>query len=133
VVPRIISEHTHNLVGVDIHPGARIGRGFFIDHATGVVIGETATVGNNVKLYQGVTLGARSFPLDEYGHPQKRIRRHPTVEDNVIIYANATILGPVTIGAGSEIGGNVFLAQDVPPGSRVRQRSETEVRTAAVD
>jgi serine O-acetyltransferase len=128
VVPRIMSEHTHAAVGVDIHPGARIGRGFFIDHATGVVIGETATVGDNVKLYQGVTLGARSFPLDEYGHPQKKIRRHPTVEDGVIIYANATILGPVTIGAGSEIGGNVFLTHDIPAGSRVRGRNEIEVK-----
>lgn len=128
VVPRIISEHTHAWVGVDIHPGAVIGNGFFIDHATGVVIGETAQVGNNVKLYQGVTLGARSFPLDEHGFPQKKIRRHPTVEDNVIIYANATVLGPVTIGAGSEIGGNVFLTADVPPGSRVRGRNEVDVR-----
>lgn len=128
VVPRIMSEQTHAVVGVDIHPGATVGSGFFMDHATGVVIGETAVVGEHVKLYQGVTLGARSFPLDETGHPQKRIRRHPTVEDRVIIYANATILGPVTIGAGSEIGGNVFLVHDVPPGSRVRQRSETEVR-----
>jgi len=128
VVPRIISEHTHALVGVDIHPGAVIGNGFFIDHATGVVIGETAQVGHNVKLYQGVTLGARSFPLDEHGHPQKKIRRHPTVEDNVIIYANATVLGPVVIGAGSEIGGNVFLTHDVAPGSRVRGRNEVDVR-----
>ena len=128
VVPRLISEHTHAWVGVDIHPGATIGTGFFIDHATGVVIGETAQVGNNVKLYQGVTLGARSFPLDEHGFPQKKIRRHPTVEDNVIIYANATVLGPVTIGAGSEIGGNVFLTTDVPPGSRVRGRNQVDVR-----
>ncbi len=128
VVPRIMSEQTHGLYGIDIHPGAKIGGSFFMDHATGIVIGETAQVGDRVKLYQGVTLGAKSFPLDEQGHPQKRIRRHPTVEDDVILYANATILGDVTIGRGSEIGGNVFLMHSVPPGSRVRQRVDVEVR-----
>ncbi len=128
LVPRIISEWTHSTVGVDIHPGASIGRAFFMDHATGIVIGETAVVGDNVKLYQGVTLGAKSFPLDEHGWPQKKIRRHPTVEDDVVIYSNASILGPITIGRGSEVGANVFLTRDVPPHSRVRQPSEVQSR-----
>ncbi len=120
IVPRIMSEWAHARTGVDIHPGATIGHGFFIDHATGVVIGETARIGNRVKIYQGVTLGAQSFPLDEHGHPIKHIRRHPTVEDDVVIYANATILGGDTvIGAGSTIGGNVFLMHSVPPNSLV--------------
>lgn len=130
IVPRIMSEWTHARTGVDIHPGAEIGRGFFIDHATGVVIGETARIGNRVKIYQGVTLGAQSFALDAQGHPVKHIRRHPTVEDNVIIYANATILGGDTvIGAGSTIGGNVFLTQSVPPGSFVTiERRQLKIR-----
>ncbi len=120
IVPRIMSEWTHAQTGVDIHPGARIGRAFFIDHGTGVVIGETARIGNHVKLYQGVTLGARSFPLDAQGHPIKHIQRHPTVEDRVVIYANATILGGDTvIGRGSTVGGNVFLMCSVPPNSFV--------------
>ncbi len=120
VIPRIMSEWTHAQTGVDIHPGARIGRSFFIDHATGVVIGETAVIGDRVKIYQGVTLGARSFALDEHGHPVKHIQRHPTVEDDVVIYANATILGGRTvIGRGSIIGGNVFLTHSVPPNSVV--------------
>jgi len=133
IVPRIMSEWTHSVTGVDIHPGARIGHGFFIDHATGVVIGETTRIGNHVKIYQGVTLGARSFPLDENGHPIKHIQRHPTVENDVVIYANATILGGDTvIGQGSTIGGNVFLMESVPPNSfvmsehpelRIKQRS----------
>lgn len=123
IVPRIMSEWTHAQTGVDIHPGATIGHGFFIDHATGVVIGETTVIGNRVKLYQGVTLGARSFPLDEHGHPIKHIKRHPTVEDETVIYANATILGGDTvIGAGSIIGGNVFLMESVPPHSFVTLR-----------
>lgn len=132
LVPRIMSEHIHALLGIDIHPGAVIGHGFFMDHATGIVIGETAVVGDNVKLYQGVTLGAKSFPLDEQGFPQKKIRRHPTVENDVVIYSNASILGPITIGRASEIGANVFLTHDVPPGSKVRQSTapaETEHRT----
>lgn len=128
IVPRIISEQVHATVGVDIHPGAVIGRAFFMDHATGVVIGETAVVGDNVKLYQGVTLGAKSFPLDEHGLPQKKIRRHPTVEDNVVIYSNASILGPIVIGAGSEIGANVFITHDVPPNSLVRQLAEVRTK-----
>lgn len=120
LVPRIMSEWTHSKTGVDIHPGARIGHGFFMDHATGVVIGETTEIGNNVKLYQGVTLGARSFALDAHGNPVKHIKRHPTVEDDVVIYAHATILGGTTvIGRGSTIGGNVFLMESVPPYSVV--------------
>lgn len=120
IIPRVMSEWTHAKTGVDIHPGARIGRGFFVDHATGVVIGETAVIGNRVKLYQGVTLGAKSFELDEDGFPVKHVRRHPTVEDNVVIYSNATILGGDTvIGAGSTIGGNVFLMESVPENSLV--------------
>jgi serine O-acetyltransferase len=120
IVPRIMSEWTHSQTGTDIHPGATIGRGFFIDHATGVVIGETTEIGDRVKIYQGVTLGAKSFALDENGNPIKHIKRHPTVEDNVIIYANATILGGDTfIGKGSTIGGNVFLMESVPPNSLV--------------
>ncbi|MBN1268139.1 MAG: serine acetyltransferase [Kiritimatiellae bacterium] len=123
IVPRVMSEWTHSETGADIHPGAEIGHGFFIDHATGVVIGETTTIGNHVKIYQGVTLGARSFPLDEHGNPIKHIKRHPTVEDNAVIYANATILGGDTvIGAGSTIGGNVFLMESVPPNSFVSNK-----------
>lgn len=120
VVPRMMSEWTHSRTGVDLHPGARIGRRFFIDHATGVVVGETTEIGDNVKIYQGVTLGAKSFPLDEHGNPIKHIKRHPTVEDHVIIYANSTILGGDTrIGCGSVIGANVFLGKSVPQNSMV--------------
>lgn len=120
LLPRVMSEYAHSRTGIDIHPGATIGRGFFIDHGTGVVIGETCVIGRNVKLYQGVTLGARSFQKDSEGHLVKGIKRHPNVEDDVIIYANATILGGDTvIGKGSIIGGNVWLAHSVPPGSRI--------------
>ena len=120
IVPRVMSEWVHSQTGADIHPGARIGHGFFVDHATGVVIGETTIIGNHVKIYQGVTLGARSFPMDANGNPIKHIKRHPTVEDDVVIYANANILGGDTvIGRGSTIGGNVFLTGSVPPGSIV--------------
>lgn len=120
IVPRVMSEWTHSQTGVDVHPGARIGRRFFIDHATGVVVGETTEIGNNVKIYQGVTLGAKSFPLDEKGNPIKHIKRHPTVEDHVILYANSTILGGDTrIGCGSVIGANVFLGKSVPENSIV--------------
>ena len=120
ILPRVMSEWIHTKTGTDIHPGARIGRSFFIDHATGVVIGETAEIGEHVKLYQGVTLGAQSFALDAAGHPVKHIKRHPTVQDHVIIYAHATILGGDTvIGARSVIGGNVFLMESVPPDSLV--------------
>ncbi len=120
LIPRIMSEWTHRESGIDIHPGAKIGRGFFIDHGSGVVIGQTAEIGNNVKIYQGAILGAKSFALDPSGNPVKNIKRHPTVEDNVVIYSNATILGGDTvIGKGSTIGGSVFLTKSVPPNSLV--------------
>ncbi|MDA3874870.1 MAG: serine acetyltransferase [Kiritimatiellae bacterium] len=120
VVPRIMSEWTHSQTGVDMHPGAKVGHSFFIDHATGVVVGETTEIGNRVKIYQGVTLGAKSFPLDENGLPIKHVKRHPTVEDDVIIYSNSTILGGDTvIGCGSTIGANVFLYESIPPNSLV--------------
>lgn len=121
LIPRIITEHAHSITGIDIHPGAKIGESFFIDHGTGVVIGETCVIGNRVRLYQGVTLGAKSFPLDKAGKPVKGIPRHPIVEDDVIIYSGATILGRVTIGRGSVISGNVWLTKTVPPFSRVSQ------------
>lgn len=124
LIPRIITEHAHSLTGIDIHPGARIGERFFIDHGTGVVVGETSVIGNNVRIYQGVTLGAKSMPLDERGNPIKGIDRHPVVEDDVVIYSNATILGRVTIGKGSIIGGNVWLTHDVAPGSSITQVQE---------
>lgn len=120
IIPRIMSEWIHTKTGADIHPGARIGRAFFIDHATGVVIGETTEIGDHVKLYQGVTLGARSFALGLDGTPVKHVKRHPTVRDAVIVYAHATILGGETvIGARSVIGSNVFLMESVPPDSVV--------------
>ena len=111
-----MSEHAHSIVGIDIHPGAKIGNGFFIDHGTGVVIGETCEIGNNVKIYQGVTLGSLSFPKDEHGELIRGKKRHPTIEDNVVIYSNTTILGGKTVvGARSVIGGNVWLTKSVPP------------------
>lgn len=120
IVPRIMSEYAHQLTGIDIHPGASIGESFFIDHGTGVVIGETCTIGKNVKIYQGVTLGALSFPLDENGNPIKGIKRHPNIEDNVVIYAGATILGgKTTIGHDTTLGSNIWLTHSVPPYSRV--------------
>ena len=122
LIPRIISEMAHSRTGIDIHPGAHIGEKCFIDHGTGVVIGETCIIGENVRIYQGVTLGAKSFPLDENGNPIKGIPRHPIVEDNVTIYAGATILGRVTIGRNSVIGGNVWITYDVPADSKVMQR-----------
>jgi serine O-acetyltransferase len=121
LLPRLITEHAHSITGIDIHPGATIGEAFFIDHGTGVVIGETCIIGRKVIIYQGVTLGAKSFPLDSDGKPIKGIPRHPIIEDEVIIYSGATILGRVTIGRGSVIGGNVWLTHSVPPGSRVAQ------------
>ena len=121
LLPRIITEHAHSITGIDIHPGATVGEKFFIDHGTGVVIGETCVIGKGVRIYQGVTLGAKSFPLDENGNPIKGILRHPIVEDDVIIYGGATILGNVTIGRGSVVGGNVWLTENVPPGSRITQ------------
>lgn len=118
---RLISDIAHSLTGIDIHPAARIGASFFIDHGTGVVIGETAVIGQRVRLYQHVTLGAKRFPADEQGVLIKGVPRHPIVEDDVVIYAGATILGRITIGAGSTIGGNVWLTQSVPPGSNISQ------------
>jgi serine O-acetyltransferase len=121
LLPRMITEHAHSVTGIDIHPGASIGERFFIDHGTGVVIGETSVIGQRVRLYQGVTLGARSFQLDPSGNPVKGVLRHPIVEDDVVIYSGATVLGRITVGAGSVIGGNVWLTHSVPPGSRISQ------------
>ncbi len=120
LIPRIMTEHAHGVTGTDIHPGAEIGRSFFIDHATGVVIGETTKIGDNVKIYQGVTLGALSFPKDERGRVIKGYKRHPTIEDNVTIYANATILGGDTVIAkGATVAGNTFVTQSITPDSVV--------------
>ena len=125
LIPRIITEMAHSETGIDIHPGASIGDHFSIDHGTGIVIGETCIIGNHVKLYQGVTLGAKSFPLDEEGNPIKGIARHPILEDDVIVYSNATILGRITIGRGATIGGNIWVTEDVPADTRlVQQRKE---------
>lgn len=121
LLARIIAELAHSASGIDIHPGARIGRSFFIDHGTGVVIGETAVIGERVRIYQAVTLGAKRFESDATGQLLKGQPRHPIVEDDVVIYAGATILGRITIGAGSTIGGNVWLTRSVPPGSNVSQ------------
>ncbi len=126
LIPRIITEMAHSETGIDIHPGARIGSYFTIDHGTGVVIGETCIIGNNVKLYQGVTLGAKSFPLDAEGKPIKGIPRHPILEDDVIVYSNATILGRITVGRGAVVGGNIWVTKDVPPGARIVQGSRKE-------
>jgi serine O-acetyltransferase len=119
LLPRIMSECAHSETGIDIHPGAKIGKNFFIDHGTGVVIGETTIIGKNVKVYQGTTLGAMSFPKDARGRIIKGGKRHPTIEDNVTIYAEATILGDIVIGKNSVIGGNVWLNKSVPPGTTV--------------
>ncbi|SLM63228.1 Serine acetyltransferase [Dickeya aquatica] len=121
LLARIVTEKAHSETGIDIHPGAQISEGFFIDHGTGVVIGETAIIGKRVRLYQAVTLGAKRFATDNDGQLQKNYPRHPIVEDDVVIYAGATILGRITIGARSSIGGNVWLTQDVLPDSNVRQ------------
>jgi serine O-acetyltransferase len=126
LLARVVAELAHGETGIDIHPGATIGPGFFIDHGTGVVIGETALIGRNVRLYQAVTLGAKRFATDEDGHLQKGGARHPILEDEVVIYAGATILGRVTIGRGSTIGGNVWLTRSVPPGSRIAQAHTRE-------
>jgi len=123
LLARIVAERAHALTGIDIHPGAQIGAGFFIDHGTGVVIGETAVIGERVRVYQAVTLGAKRFASDANGHLHKGGARHPIVEDDVVIYAGATILGRVTLGAGSTIGGNVWLTRSVPPGSHITQAS----------
>ena len=123
LMPRIMTEHAHSVTGTDIHPGAEIGKSFFIDHATGVVIGETTRIGDNVKIYQGVTLGAKSFPKDERGRLIKGLRRHPVIEDNVTIYPNATILGGETvIGRGATVGGNAYITTSIEAGSLVKQQ-----------
>ncbi len=123
LLARIIAELAHAQTGIDLHPGASIGAGFFIDHGTGVVIGETALIGQRVRIYQAVTLGAKRFPTDSDGKLRKGLPRHPLVEDDVVIYAGATILGRVTIGAGAVIGGNVWITDDVPRGASVTQAS----------
>jgi serine O-acetyltransferase len=124
LIPRIITEMAHSETGIDIHPGATIGEYFTIDHGTGVVIGETAIIGNNVKMYQGVTLGAKSFPSDENGNPIKGIDRHPVIGNNVIIYSNTTILGRITVGDGAVIGGNMWVDTDVPAGAKLAQNKK---------
>ena len=121
LIPRIITETAHSETGIDIHPGAQIGHHFTIDHGTGVVIGATCIIGNHVKLYQGVTLGARSFTLDEKGNPIKGVPRHPIIEDNVIIYSNATVLGRITVSKGTVIGGNVWVTESTKPGEQIIQ------------
>ncbi|MBF0105702.1 MAG: serine acetyltransferase [Deltaproteobacteria bacterium] len=128
LIPRMMTERAHAETGIDIHPGATIGESFFIDHGTGVVIGETCRIGKHVTIYQGVTLGAKSFPLDEHGNPVKGVDRHPVVEDRVIIYSDATILGRITLGEGSVIGGNVWLTKSVPPGSFITQATARSER-----
>ncbi len=130
LIARLIAEIAHSATGIDIHPGAEIGGSFFIDHGTGVVIGETAVIGQRVRLYQAVTLGAKRFPTNENGSLIKGNARHPIVEDDVVIYAGATILGRVTIGRGSIIGGNVWLTRSVPPGSNI---SQAQVRSEVFD
>ncbi len=128
ILPRVMSELAHSKTGIDIHPGATIGERFFIDHGTGVVIGETTVIGRNVRLYQGVTLGGLSFAKDDKGALVKGLKRHPNIEDNVVIYANATILGgDTTIGHDSEIGGSVWLIESVPPNSRVYNKPPAPV------
>ena len=128
LIPRVMAELAHSETGIDINPEAQIGEYFTIDHGTGVVIGATSIIGKHVQLYQGVTLGAKNFPLDEQGNPIKGVPRHPIVEDDVVIYSNATILGRITVGKGSIIGGNVWVTNDVPAGGRIlqsRPRSDT--------
>ena len=127
IIPRIITEMAHSETGIDIHPGATIGNYFTIDHGTGVVIGETTIIGDHVKLYQGVTLGAKNFPIDENGKPIKGIPRHPNIEDNVIIYSNSTILGRITIGRNSVIGGNIWIDKDVPADSKIIQKNKQKI------
>jgi len=134
LIPRIMTEWAHNKTGIDIHPGAQIGSYFFIDHGTGVVVGETSVIGQRVKIYQGVTLGAKSFPKDAQGRVVKGTKRHPNIEDDVTIYAGATILGDVTIGRGSILGGNVWLLESVPPGTVVyHEGGQTKMKHAAKD
>lgn len=130
VVPRMITEQAHSDTGIDIHPGARIGKGFVIDHGTGVVIGATAIIGDNVKLYQGVTLGAKSFVTDDSNNPVKGIPRHPILGNGVVVYSNSTILGRVTIGDGAVIGGNLWVTRDVEPGEKLIQARADNFRSA---
>ena len=126
VIPRIITEQAHSKTGIDIHPGATIGEYFAIDHGTGVVIGETCIIGHHVTLYQGVTLGAKSFKYDEQGNVLN-VPRHPIIEDHVTVYSNASILGRITIGHDSVIGGNIWVTHDVPPHSRIQQSRAVDV------
>ena len=126
LIPRILTEMAHSETGIDIHPGAQIGHHFTIDHGTGVVIGATCIIGNNVKLYQGVTLGAKSFPLDENGNPIKGIARHPILEDDVIVYANATLLGRIKIGKGCVVGANVWVTDDMKPRTKKYKKVKTD-------
>jgi serine O-acetyltransferase len=135
ILARLVAELAHGETGIDIHPGARIGPGFFIDHGTGVVIGETAEIGHKVRLYQAVTLGAKRFESDAQGNLKKGVPRHPILEDEVVVYAGATILGRVTIGRGSSIGGNVWLTHSVPPNSRITQanaRDELQLESSVI-
>ncbi|MHC4479685.1 MAG: serine O-acetyltransferase EpsC [Planctomycetota bacterium] len=135
-LPRMMGEYAHRITGIDIHPGATIGRHFFIDHGTGVVIGETSEVGENVRMYQGVTLGGYHFKIDEKGGLLRGYKRHPTIEDDVIIYSNASILGPITVGKGAVIGANVILTHPVEPGATVtieKPRHRIRQRNAASD
>lgn len=127
LIPRMITEMAHSETGIDIHPAATIGTHFTIDHGTGVVIGATCVIGNHVKLYQGVTLGAKSFPLDKEGKPIKGIPRHPILEDDVIVYANATILGCITIGKGAVVGANVWVTRDMKPRSKKYKQNKTDI------
>lgn len=127
ILPRMITEFAHSETGIDIHPGATIGHHFSIDHGTGVVIGATAIIGNNVKLYQGVTLGAKSFDTDDNGNPVKGVPRHPIIGNNVIIYSNASVLGRITVGDNAIIGGNLWVTTDVAPGERLIQAKANNV------
>ncbi len=129
MLARIIAEIAHSETGIDIHPGAKIGHSFFIDHGTGVVIGETSIIGNRVRLYQMVTLGAKYFPIGQNGELKKGLLRHPIIEDDVIIYAGSTILGRITIGKGSIVGGNVWLTYSIPPGSKITQNKAINNRS----
>lgn len=133
LIPRIITEMAHSETGIDIHPGATIGHHFTIDHGTGVVIGATCIIGNNVKLYQGVTLGAKSFPLDDDGNPIKGIPRHPILEDDVIVYSNATILGRITLAKGTVVGGNVWVTESTQPGEMIYQNKKARSKTQYTD
>ena len=127
LIPRMITEMAHSETGIDIHPAATIGTHFTIDHGTGVVIGATCVIGNHVKLYQGVTLGAKSFPLDKEGKPIKGIPRHPILKDDVIVYANATILGRITIGKGAVVGANVWVTRDMKPRSKKYKQNKNDI------